>query len=409
MRTAAVAAAVAATGLLAIDDARAGGFALAEQTTLAGGTGGASTARDDDAGAAYFNPAALADGGGWRLGLGVLAARPRVTAEAGDGSFSTDNESSWATPPHLNASFAFGRGAYASGAVGIAVGVPYGSGVAWPDEWPGRFESVETRLEVLRAAPFVAWRFGRVRVAGGVHVDAARLRVRRALDFVDTEGEVFIDMDGRGMGFDAAVYVDVTPALAVGASFKSQTRFALTGGADFDSPDEFSTRTMDQNARTDDLVTPARLAIGGRWTRDRLTVLADLEVTGWSAYDRVVIDFEMDETPDAVQTNEWADTVGIRVGAEYAAAPAWVARGGGFYDPSPARDELAVPSSPDSSRIGASLGGTYAPGGGALIDLFYQYVHLLGRDAANDDALDARYSGRVHMLGLGIRFQPGTR
>lgn|GEM_PF-1848611 len=408
MRREAVVAALAAAAVSvgAPGNTSAGGFALAEQTTLAGGTGGASTARDDDAGAAFFNPAALADGGGWRLGLGLLAVRPRVTAEAGDGSFSTDNESSWATPPHLNASFSFNVSPQASAAVGIALGVPYGSGVVWPDEWAGRFESVETRLEVFRAAPFVAGRFGPVRVAAGVHFDAARLRVRRALDFVDTEGDVFIDMDGRGVGFDAALFVDVTDGVALGASYKSRTRFSLAGGADFDSPDEFSTRTRDQNAATDDLVTPDRIALGGRWSRDRLSVLVDVEVTVWSVYEELVVDFEMDETPDAVQTNNWEDTVGLRAGAEYALAPGWTARGGAFFDPSPANDDNAVPSSPDSSRLGASVGASFAAGGGAFIDTFYQYVHLLGRDASNMDALDARYSGQVHMLGLGIRFQP---
>ena len=56
--------------------AHAGGFALTEQNAVAGGTAGASTARSDDAGAAWYNPAALADDagtltsdtGGWEVG-----------------------------------------------------------------------------------------------------------------------------------------------------------------------------------------------------------------------------------------------------------------------------------------------------------------------------------------------------
>src|SRR5690606_33403542 len=67
--------------LAGVATARAGGFAVAEQSAVAGGTAGASTARSDDAGAAWYNPAALTDGGGLRLGAGFLAAMPSLHAE----------------------------------------------------------------------------------------------------------------------------------------------------------------------------------------------------------------------------------------------------------------------------------------------------------------------------------------
>jgi hypothetical protein len=53
--------------------ARAGGYAIGEQSVVAAGSGGASTARDD-AGAAWYDPAALIDGDGWRFGINVVAA-----------------------------------------------------------------------------------------------------------------------------------------------------------------------------------------------------------------------------------------------------------------------------------------------------------------------------------------------
>jgi len=60
--------------------ARAAGFAVAEQSASAGGTAGAATARSGDPAAGWYNPAALADGAGLRLGLGVLLALPSVSA-----------------------------------------------------------------------------------------------------------------------------------------------------------------------------------------------------------------------------------------------------------------------------------------------------------------------------------------
>nr|MBA2544612.1 hypothetical protein [Deltaproteobacteria bacterium] len=89
--------------------AHAGGFAVSEQTAASAGTGGAGAARDDDPGAAWHQPAALADGGGLRLDLSLIFARPSLEARALDGSWSESNEAAWATPPHLDISYARGR------------------------------------------------------------------------------------------------------------------------------------------------------------------------------------------------------------------------------------------------------------------------------------------------------------
>ncbi len=380
----------------------AGGFAVAEQSTTASGTAGAGTARTDDASAAWYNPAALADGGGMRFGLGMMAARPALTARAMDGSWETDNESAWVTPPHLNISFA--EGAFAAG---VAAGVPYGSGVTWPIDWPGRFEIVRSKLEVFRASPFVAYSFGKLKVSAGMHVDRTRMRVGRQLDFIDVEGDVFIDMDGTGWGVDAAAFYSATDDLDVGVTYKSRTSVSLSGGADFDSPDAFSLKTTDQNAGTE-LTIPDRLAVGAAYRAGTVTVIGDVEMTMWGVYDEIVIDFEMDATPNAVQVNNWKNTMALRAGAEWRPAAGWVARGGAFYDPSPAQDDTLAPSSPDSSRVGLTIGATKAVSKAWHVDAFAERMQLLGRTSANENALAAEYGGHAHMVGFGLRYQPGA-
>jgi long-chain fatty acid transport protein len=399
MKTTLTSVCCAALILAATGSADAGGFAVAEQSATAGGTGSAGTARSDDASAAWYNPASLADAGGWRIGFGILAARPNLTAEAMDGSWQTENESTWATPPHINVSFAQG-----DFAAGVYAGVPFGSGVTWPTDWPGRFEVVRTKLEVFRAAPFVAWRFGKLRVSGGLHIDAARMRVGRQLDFIDVEGDVFIDMSGSGYGVDASVFYQAHPTVDVGLTFKSRTTFDLSGGADFEAPDAFSMKTADQHAKTE-ITTPDRIALGARWQHDQWAVLGDLEMTRWSLYEKVVIDFENEATPDATQTNNWQTTVTLRTGAEWRFLPGWTGRSGFYYDPSPAQDDTLAPSSPDSLRAGFTLGASRTLGADWTIDAFAEHMRLLGRESANDNALDARYRGSANLFGLGVRYQ----
>jgi long-chain fatty acid transport protein len=383
-------------GLLTLPAAaRAGGYAVTEQAATAGGTAGAATARADDAGAAWYNPAALADGGGWRVGAGLVLAVTQLHAE-GDG-WRSGTEAGPTPVPQFHASVASG-----DLVLGVAAGVPHGGNVAWPADWAGRSEIIATRLAVARIAPFAGWRFGRLRVAGGLHVDLAQLRLQRSLDFVDTEGDVEILMTGAAVGADASAFVRISDEIDVGASYRSRSRIELSGDADFTAPDAFSEKVADQHASTE-VAIPDRIAIGGAWHRGRLAVVGDLEVTTWSSNQQQVIDFEREQTPDVVQVNAWSTTLAVRAGAEWR-ADRWTARGGLAYDPSPASAERLTPVSPDADRIQTSVGGSWQLSPALAVDGFYAWLHLLGRDSQNPDSMMARYGGDAHLLGVGVRW-----
>lgn len=382
--------------------ASAGGFAVSEQTAASAGTGGAGAARDDDPGAAWHQPAALADGQGLRVDLSLIFARPTLEARALDGSWTEDNEAAWATPPHLDVSYAHGRWA-----AGLSLGIPFGSGVTWPTDWAGRHEIVASDLKVLRVAPFVAWSFGALRVAAGAHADFGRLQLRRDLDFIDLEGDVAIDMDGRAFGVDAAAYYQPTRELAVGAVFRSGSTLDLAGGANFTAPDAFSAKIPDQQA-TSAIALPAQLALGGRYVFGRYTALADVEWTRWSTNRRLVIDFDEMATPDVVQDQQWRDTLSVRGGGEYRRG-ALTLRHGTYVEQSPAPVDKLAPSSPDAHRLGLVVGASWRINRELRVDGFVEQLFLLRRDSENPEALAASYGGRATLAGLGLAWAPGAR
>lgn len=390
--------------MMAAGTARAGGFAVSEQTLTAAGTGGAGAARDDEAGAAWTNPAALADGGGWRLGAGLVLARPYISASGespDDGAaWNASSENPWSTPPHVDVAWSSG-----ALALGLAAGVPFGGGITWPGDWQGRFEIVRSRLEVFRVAPFAAWRLGRVRVAAGPHFDRGRLRVARRMDFIDMEGDVEVDVAGSGIGAHVAAWAEATPALAVGVTYKSRTRIRMGGGADFTVPDAFSEKTPDQPA-TATLTTPDRIALGARWQRGRWTALGDVEVTLWGSYRELHIDFSEMQTPDVHQATRWHTTVALRGGAEARVSSRIVARAGASYDPSPAPDETLAPSSPDATRLALTGGASVAVSRALTLDGFAQYMHLAARSTTGVEGMAADFSGRALFFGLGVRWTP---
>ena len=379
--------------------AHAGGLAVGEQNAVSAGTGGAGAARDDDPGAAWHIPAALADGGGMRVGLSLALAHPSLQARAMDDSWTADSEGRWSTPPHLDASYAQGRFA-----AGISLGVPFGGGVTWPATWPGATESVRTELMVLRAAPFVAWSFGTMRVSAGVHVDAGRLQIQRNLDFIDTQGDVRLDLDGRGAGVDASVYWQARPDLGLGLVYRGRTTIEFAGNANFTAPDAFSTKAPDQTAKTT-MTMPDVVVVGAHWRRGAIRAVADLEYANWSVNRRTAVQFANVTTPEAIQRNDWHDTVTMRTGGEWQ-RDALVVRGGAYFDPSPVPTDRLSPSSPDANRLGLTAGASYRFAAAWSADLFAEHMWLLRRETTNTETMAASYGGTALVLGAGVRWTP---
>jgi long-chain fatty acid transport protein len=390
--------------VLVSSSAYAGGLAVGEQNAVSAATGGAGAARDDDAGAAWHIPAALADDGGVRVGISLAFAHPSLEARGDD--WSADTESKWATPPHLDASFAKERFAG-----GIAIGVPFGGGVTWPTTWPGATQAVRTELMVIRFAPFAAYSFGsrgKLRFAAGVHFDAGRLQIARNLDFIDMQGDVRLDLAGHGFGVDASAYYTPRADLGIGLAFRSRTTLDFAGNANFTAPDAFSEKTPDQTAQTS-MTMPDQLVVGARWRRDALALLGDVEYTRWSVNQRTTVDFANDATPNAIQDNGWHDTVTVRAGAEWHHTPKLTARAGAYFDPSPVPAEHLTPSSPDSTRIAATAGASYRLAAAWTADIFGEHMWLLRRDTTSVDTMPASYGGTALVLGAGVRWTPGAR
>ncbi len=271
--------------------------------------------------------------------------------------------------------------------------------MTWPTDWEGRHEIVASDLKVFRAAPFVAWSFGKLRIAAFAQVDFGRLQIRRDLDFIDMEGDVAIDMDGRAWGGGAAAYYQPTRDLAFGAVFRSGTKLALDGGANFTAPEAFAAKLPDQAAQSA-IALPAQLSLGGKYVRGPYSLLADIDLTRWSTNKQLVVDFAEMTTPDVVQDQQWRDTISVRAGGEYRRGRLTL-RHGTYVEQSPAPVTKLAPSSPDANRLGLVVGASWKLTPALRVDGFVEQMFLLRRDAENDEALEASYAGGPAVLCVG--------
>lgn len=374
------------------------GYTTADTSVAAMAAGGTATARKSDAAAAYKNPAATLFAPSLKVSLGAILAAPTLSAQST--SFESQTQGGLSVPPHAHASYAT-----EDFALGASFTVPYGSGISWPDDWNRRFDLVSADFKVLRTSLFVGGRYGIVSVAGGLLFDSAQLKFVRNIDFISDEGVVSLDTAASAIGGHASIFVEPNEWVSLGIAWKSSTSFNLDGFASFETPQEFQSRATNGPVNTS-LTMPHQVSFGLE-TRinSQIAINADVDVTLWSSVQQLAIDFEDEGTEDVLKDRLWKTTVTPKIGVSYQPLGFLTVRAGAFYDPSPVPAETVGPDSPDSSRLGLSLGmGLNLPGGTGL-ELAYQRIEFQGATSsatADDEAMS--FGGGVHLAGIALTY-----
>ncbi len=290
-------------------------------------------------------------------------------------------------------------------AAGVTVNTPFGSGVQWPEDWIQRFDIISSKIQLLRVAPFFAYRLGPVRLAAGPSFDFGRLHLKRATNHIIQEGSAAMVLSGNGFGAQGAAFFEIGQYVDIGLGYKSRVAVPMDGDADFNVPGSFAPLYPDQHV-TADWMLPDRIALGLGVNLDPVKILLDFNVTLWSVRDTTAFDFESEETEDREQVDSWRDSFAIRGGLEYAPIDEVTARVGLYGDglpvPPPPEETLA-PSSPDSTRVAFTLGATANATGWLSFDAFYEHLEILERSSTSPDAPIATYSGHANIFGLGVR------
>jgi long-chain fatty acid transport protein len=383
----------------------AGGFSQGYQGTTAAGLSGAVTARPDLPEAGYFNPAGLVLQKPWGGGVGAAALFPVVVHEDPTTQERTRAEIDGAIPPHLHV---YGR--YGAFGAGLSLGIPFGSGLQWPDDWPGRFAVTSTSLRAYEVAPSLAWRpIDRLAIGAGPRFVWANVHFARRIDITRPEEEARVSLDASafGIGGQLGIWGQPLDNLTVGLSWRSFIPLDFEGIARFDDiPPEMSHLAHDARGRTS-ITLPDRVALGVAYGVAALGQISlDLEFNRWSVFDRFEVQFDSDDedfSADFSEVRDWDNTWGMRLGLEvYSPIDGLAFRSGFAVDPSPAPEETLTPAQPDTDRYIMSLGLAYEGLPGLFVDLAYNYI-ILSRTASSGEFAGI-YDGQVHAFSLGLRF-----
>lgn len=364
----------------------------------------AVTGLADDPSAVWFNPAGITSLKGRHVAVGYTAIVVPATQFTGRNAGSLTAEvteeakSDLFTPIHFYLVSDLGTQKLR---VGLGVNSPFGLAKRWYAGSTFASDVVTMGLTPVVVNPNVAYQvLPQLSVAAGFSFLRSGVTLTKApysysvstdRDLSTLEGDRLFTLDmegsGTGTGFNAALLGRLLDGkLGVGLSYRSKIEVEFEGDASFGSistgflpvdvngdgvPDPVPVslalfgaqvrNAMDEGSAT--VPFPALLKAGVSYqVMQNLTFTADYDVTFWSSYDTLAVEFERYAALSRPQAKLWDDSAALRLGALYRVNP-WLELGAGFLaDKNPVPDETIGAELPDTDRTGLTLGATVGKG-----------------------------------------------
>jgi long-chain fatty acid transport protein len=447
------------------------GFGIYEQGTCAMGRAGTGVAAPcADGSAIFFNPAGLAGfkGGRATIGVTLLDVQGGFTDDVSRQKTSLDDP--LLAIPQVYAAY----GVTPKLGVGIGLFAPYGLQTRWPLTFDGRFAGYDNILRSVYIQPTVAYQVTPwLSLGGGLDIVLGKVELNQRLDLADAPvpttlgvpaGTIFGQF-GIAPGTDFAdthleaskttvtahwgAIFKVNDKLSIGGRYLMHATFDYAGTAEFSQVptnlvipatitvgaftipagtpvdallaapvtsgglDLFNTVLTAQTVTTQ-ITNPEQLILGLAFKpRNDWTLFVDYQFTRWSKFDTVNIDFA-NPLLNRVLHEDYQNTNGIRLAAEWAKDAKWTFRGGYLRHQGAAPDQTVTPLLPEGSRNEFTGGFTVKLSPGFSADVAYQYIKQNDRRGRTREALFNQapttllnhgvYDFHAHLFGVSLGY-----
>ena len=447
------------------------GFGIYEQGTCAMGRAGTGVAAPcADGSAIFFNPAGLAGlkGGRATIGVTLLDVQGGFTDDVSRQKTSLDDP--LLAIPQVYAAY----GVTPKLGVGIGLFAPYGLQTRWPLTFDGRFAGYDNLLRSVYIQPTVAYQVTPwLSLGGGLDIVLGKVELNQRLDLADAPvptalgvpaGTIFGQF-GIAPGTDFAnthleaskttvtahwgAIFKVNDKLSIGGRYLMRATFDYAGTAEFSQVptnlvipatitvgaftipagtpvdallaapvtsgglDLFNTVLTAQTVTTQ-ITNPEQLILGLAFKpRNDWTLFVDYQLTRWSKFNTVNIDFA-NPLLNRVLHEDYQNTNGIRLAAEWAKDAKWTFRGGYLRHQGAAPAETVTPLLPEGARNEFTGGFTVKLSPGFSADLAYQYIKQNDRRGRTREALFNQapttllnhgvYDFHAHLFGVSLGY-----
>jgi long-chain fatty acid transport protein len=376
---AATAGAVAALAIVETHPARAGGFALREGSAdwMANAFAG-DTAKGYDASTVWTNPAGMVRLDHSEFDGSLNGVFPTINF-SGANFVGPTTTTPGTTGGNLIQSAATG-GVYAVWSatpdfkLGIGADAPFGQRVSNPGNFVGRYQSLVSSITDEAFTISAAYKINQQwSIGGGPVIDIFSARLTQAIPLgpLSAAGDPVADLHGQDVsaGFNLGVMFQATPDLRFGLDYRSRIQHNISGTQSVFVPPGLASlapplsagvaaQLAAQNSPASTKITlPDSATFGLYWqATSQLALLADLIWTDWSLLKDITIVPSNAGVAGKTIDENWRNTVGVSVGANYQATRALMLQGGIGFDESPVTDSNRTSRIPDGNRFVIGIG-----------------------------------------------------
>ena len=394
---------------LGADAAMAGAFALREGSASAMGAALAGrTSGDRNVSYALGNPAALRGVERGEVTNGVAVLLNDTTARM-DG----------ATPPLLGSdepgtvgivpALAVGWRLTPDVVVGLTVDSPFGLSSEYSAAFAGSYDGTLSELMTVAVTPMLAWEIApRLTIGGGITVLYADATLENRSSATTTTS---LSGDGFGIGFVVGALFEPLPGTVIGARYRSGLSQELSGsfGNNYAVPPGVGLLTL-SGAATAEYDLPASINLGVTQTvTPRFRLMAEVEFTDWSVYDRIDIT-EQARGITISDVQNYRDSWLYAVGAAYDYSDRLTLRAGIAYDETPVQGAFRTTRVPDSDKLWLATGLSYAITERLSVDAAYVLLSGVGSPTATlrfgpDAGRNVRFDTTIHELTINVNWK----
>jgi len=359
----------------------AGGYRVSIQGQKQLAMGHTGVAVVNSAEVAFFNPAGMSfldKKFNLSVGGNALLAKTRFQSSQFNQTAATDN---MGTPFSIYATYKISEWVSA----GLAVYTPYGSSVAWDQDWAGAHLVNNIDLAAIFIQPTISFRVGDVfSIGGGPILVQGSVKFNRNLTpnpLLSNNGSgTDVTLDAKGItasGYNIGMMFKVSKKVTLGMDYRSEIIMEARGGtADFEDVPTIAAGSFTDTYFSADLPLPAEFTTGISYkASDKWLFAFDYNYTKWSVYKSLDVDFDS-ALPTSVNPRNYKDVSCYRFGAQYKASDKFTVRGGYYIDESPVQKGYFAPETPRNDSVGYTGGFTYQVNSRLGIDMSFLYLHF---------------------------------
>jgi long-chain fatty acid transport protein len=279
--------------------------------------------------------------------------------------------------------------------VGLGVNAPFGLKTSYDQGWRGQLIALRSKIETLNLNPSIAYRVNdQFSIGAGASVQKIKAELS-SFTGAAALGNVDLDADDVGFGFNVGATFQATPSTRLGVSYRSRINHELEGRATFSGP---AGAGFSGDVKGD-LTVPDSLSLSVFHEAGQWEFMADVTRTGWDKIQQLTVVRTAPSLGGAAGTVFttlpflWDNTWRFGVGANYRMNDRVKLRMGFAFDETPTNDITRSPRLPDQDRKWVAIGVQYRIPGAGVLEVGYAHEFL--KDPTVNNAGNPPIPGRL--------------